>query len=152
VVSELAIELRGDHLGRGALGTPDDGDDTWAVLVQPASQTCQSRTHRHNDAEKATDDPVNQGIEGLVGGGRAVERMVGFRDAEAEEVGLFNQEAQVLIEDLRNMLRGSCRRGICGEVFESSSGQAAEAVDLFTSCKRSATPTSIQASPTYAGE
>lgn len=114
VVAQFAIELCADVLCRAALRTADDGHDA----------------HGDDDGEEAGDDAVHDDVEVLVGGEAAVEGVVGALHVEVEQVGLGDDEVEVLVVDLGEVLCGGRGNGLGAKVLEQGPGDAGEEIDV----------------------
>lgn len=88
-------------------------------------------THCDAHAEQAADHLIDNSIQILVAGLPTVNLVVRIiPQAQAEEIGLCDNEVEVLIEDLRNMLRRAGGGYLRGKVLEKRPGNGGEEVHI----------------------
>lgn len=79
-------------------------------------------THSYAYAEQPTHNLINYSVQILITSLRAIDFPVGIvPQSQTKEVGFSDYEVQVLVVDLRDMLRCACRSDLGGEVFEKRS-------------------------------
>ena len=90
-----------------------------------------ARTHGDGDAEEADDDPVDELVELVVLRLRAVERPVRpLPETQVEEVRLGDDEVEVLVVELRDVLRRAGRRRLRRKILQQWSRDRVQEIDV----------------------
>lgn len=100
--SLVAISSAGPPLGHRMIGIVP----VWSIICSCYSSKQVVLTHCYTHTEQATNNFVNKSIQVLIGRLRAVEPIICIvSESQAEQVWLCHNKVEILVENLRNMLR-----------------------------------------------